>query len=280
MSYEIFRDGILVRSDDFDPVHTLECGQVFRYYRDDDGYRVISGRRTAKVVAHDGGYRIVTEEPDYFVRYFDLDTDYSVIKSSLHDGGIMDEAISFGKGIRILRQELYETVFSFIISANNHIPRIKGIIERISNDLGEDMGGYRAFPTVERLCVGADYYKSIGAGYRADYLATTARAVADGALEGIEILDTASAGERLLSLKGVGRKVADCILLFGMARTDLFPVDTWIKKVHRDYFGGEGDARRYLIGRFGELSGYAQQYLFYYKRELEKIKDKPGGLLL
>ncbi|MGN1100391.1 MAG: DNA-3-methyladenine glycosylase family protein [Christensenellales bacterium] len=272
MSYIICDNCIEVRDEFFVPKHTLECGQLFRYEETPDGYVVYAGNRRAILSTRGDTVIIGCDDTEYFRRYFDLDTDYSSIRTRIADGGIISEAENFGKGIRILKQELFETVMSFIISANNHIPRIKRIISRICRDLGDDMGGYRAFPSPEKMCVGEDYYKEIGAGYRAAYLAESARAIADGALEEIEQADTESAGAMLMKLKGVGRKVADCILLFGLGRTNLFPIDTWTRKVYNDYYGGGKDARSFFLNKFGSDAGYAQQYLYYYKRELEKYR--------
>ena len=164
-------------------------------------------------------------------------------------------------------------VISFIISANNHIPRIKGIIERLCAGLGRDMGGYYAFPTAEAMAdKGEDYYFALGAGYRAPYLASTATAIAEGSfdIDAVRSMPTKEAAKYLCSLLGVGPKVADCILLFGYHRTDVFPVDTWIKKVYRDTLGGAAtnkQMREKLIALYGNLSGYAQQYLFFGKRD-------------
>lgn len=190
------------------------------------------------------------------------------------DKGLFRAAIDFGQGIRILQQDPFETLISFIISANNHIPRIKSIIERLSTALGDRCDGFNAFPTAKALSgKDADYYFKAGLGYRAPYIVETARAVKDGFdLDGLQTLSTDKARKELMTLKGVGPKVADCILLFGFGREDVFPVDTWIKKVYNSYFGHEDNPakiRKALTDKFGDLSGYAQQYLFFYKRELE-----------
>ena len=208
------------------------------------------------------------------MNYFDLDKDYEQVKSAVSLTPIMKEATAFGHGIRILKQDFFEMIISFIISANNHIPRIKAIIERICSALGEDMGEYHAFPTPSSLATAsADFFRKIGAGYRAEYLESTAKYLASQDFSSWLDLPTDELGKRLISLKGVGPKVADCILLFGAGRTDVFPVDTWIKKVYHDYFGTEQNPtliRKNLLTTFGPNAGYAQQYVFYMKRELEK----------
>ena len=265
---------ITVKSESLDIVQTLECGQVFRFYKENDGYFVTSKDQRAFLEKVGDNIVIKCTDKDYFLSYFDLNTDYSKIKNRLKDKPLMDKAIKFGSGIRILRQDLFETVISFIISANNHIPRIKGIIERLCVSLGEKKEGYFAFPTPEKMAsANLSFYESIGAGYRADYLYNTARMIAEGFnLEKVYEMETFDAVKYLCKLKGVGEKVANCILLFGAGKMDTFPVDTWIKKVYADIFGenvNSGEMCRKLIELYGKDSGYAQQYLFYYKREKE-----------
>lgn len=261
---------------DFNIRHILDCGQIFRYFRLEDGsYEVYTDDKRC-FVKEDGEKAVITfdeGQKDYFRRYFDLDTDYSLIKSKLASKPLLNEAVRYGYGIRILNQNKWETLVSFIISANNHIPRIKGIINRLCDALGRDMGDYKAFPTPEAMASkDEDFYAKLGAGYRAKYLASTARSVADGFdLEGIASLDGIAANKKLCTLMGVGSKVADCILLFAYHKQDVFPVDTWIKKVYTDITGKVGkDAktiRRELLDIYGDdMAGYAQQYLFFNKR--------------
>lgn len=265
---------IIKDTDCFNIRHILECGQIFRYEKQEDGaYRVYSKDKTALIRQDENEAVIYTDSPQYFEKFFDLDRNYLEIKTKLMDKPFMKEAIEYGGGIRILNQDKWEMLISFIISANNHIPRIKGIIQRLCENLGEDMGDHYAFPTPEKMAQKDEtFYAGIGAGYRAKYLAKTARDVADGFdLEGIAQLDGEAAGKRLCSLLGVGGKVADCILLFGYHKQDVFPVDTWIRKVYADIVGdGEMNnkaMRRKLIEIYGEYSGYAQQYLFFNKRD-------------
>ncbi|MCI8728809.1 MAG: DNA-3-methyladenine glycosylase 2 family protein [Clostridia bacterium] len=273
MIKEFVLDGIvLYEAKHFDAKDILTCGQVFRYFDNGSHYSVISLDKKCDIVKEGDKIRLVTDDGEYFNRYFDLDVSYGAVIERLKGLPFMEEATENGKGIRILKQDPFETVVSFIISANNHIPRIKGIIERLCVSLGEKKDGYYAFPTAERLAgVDAKFYSDLGAGYRAEYLARTAADIAGGfPLDKINELDSESANKKLCTLMGVGPKVADCILLFGYARQDVFPVDTWIKKVYADIFS-EGarspkEIRRALIATYGELSGYAQQYLFYNKR--------------
>ncbi len=259
----------------FSALQILECGQIFRYSKIDNYYRVISADKICKVYTYEDRVEIVTYDVDYFYNFFDLDTDYSVIASSLSKDPKLARAVEFGRGIRLLKQQPLEIILSFIISANNNIPRIKSIIERLCMDLGTDMGEYYAFPTLKQLSL-ADktYFDTIGAGYRANYLYNTVSVLAeDSRFSNLDIfyeLDTNIARYTLKYLKGVGRKVADCILLFAFQKMDVFPVDTWIVKVYIDMFGSQCACEKMseqLSAIYGNLSGYAQQYLFYMKRE-------------
>lgn len=265
-------DIIIKDTRDFDIRQTLDCGQIFRYSEiGENEYEVFSKDKRC-VVRQDGVAVIKSDDSDYWRRFFDLDNDYGAIKRALMDKPFMKEAVGYGGGIRILNQDSYEMLISFIVSANNHIPRIKGILSRICDGLGEKKDGYSAFPTPEAMASkDADYYAALGAGYRAPYLSETARAVAEGFdLEKPLYMSGEEANKYLCTLKGVGPKVADCILLFAYHKSDVFPVDTWIRKVYADMTGKEAtnkEIRKYLISTYGNLSGYAQQYLFFNKRE-------------
>ena len=260
----------------FDISDTLNCGQVFRYSEKDGVFKVISGAECALVNAVGGIIRCTDEE--YFYNYFDFSRDYSKIYGAACGYGIdiLKDAAEYGKGIRILNQDKAEMIISFIVSQNNNIPRIKGILSRICAALGEErefMGEkYFAFPALEALAVkDAEFYYGLGLGYRAPYVAETAKRLLEEDISGYSALSTPDLKKKLLSFKGIGPKVADCISLFGFGRTDSFPVDTWIEKLYREDFGGELKDRNkiteYFTGLFGEYSGYIQQYLFYYKRE-------------
>ncbi len=263
---------ILIDNELFDPRAIFECGQVFRYDINSSGdYIAYSGRESALIKKSEYGYKIVTDNTQYFYNYFDLSTDYSTIIENITDKPLIKESVAFGGGLRILRQQYFECLISFIISANNNIKRIRGIIQRLSDALGEDCGAYRAFPTPARMAeTNSDFYENIGAGYRARYLADTARAITSGFdLSAIAQLTTSQAKRELMQLKGVGSKVADCVLLFAYGRKDVFPVDTWIKKVYGKLCGDKCNAeamRNYLLALYGEYAGYAQQYLFYAHR--------------
>jgi len=263
---------IITKDERFEPRAIFECGQVFRYERLDSGeYHICAGREAALIKDTRDEYRIITDNTTYFYNYFDFGTDYSKIIDSLIDKPMIKQSVAFGGGIRILRQERFECLISFIISANNNIARIRGIIERLTAALGENRGGYYTFPTPESMAnADTEFYKMLGAGYRARYLVETARQVASGFdLDSVQSLDTKAAKNRLMSLSGVGSKVADCVLLFSYGRKDVFPVDTWIKKTYcklSNNICSTEAMREYLLKLYGEYAGYAQQYLFYAHR--------------
>lgn len=261
----------------FDTKHIVDCGQLFRYETRDGNVEIIAENKKCVLKTQKDCVIIESDDADYFENYFDLATDYNAVKALLEPFGI-DKAIEYGNGIRLLRQSPFETIISFIVSANNNIPRIKGILNRMADALGEDMGDYRAFPTPEALArQNAAFYKSLGAGYRAEYIVDTARRVADGYDVDLYDVPTDEARKRLLSLMGVGDKVADCILLFAYRKEDVFPVDTWVKKIYADLIDerekNPKTMAKILRNKFGNLAGYAQQYLFYYYRN-NFVKEK------
>lgn len=262
----IVKDRELILDAPLDYRAILTCGQIFRFKEVEGGYEVYSGRNKCRV----GGNVIVTDNPEYFAKFFDLNTDYDEKIEELSKFEELYSALEAGKGIRILRQNLFEVIISFIISANNNIPRIKGIIERLCAFCGEDMGSYYAFPTPARLkSVGKEQLRMLGAGFRDEYLAKTSQILADTEfLSELEASDTAKAQKMLLSLPGVGPKVADCILLFGLRKWDCFPVDTWIfKRCSSAELNTPVKVREHYLHRYGSLAGLAQQYMFYESRE-------------
>lgn len=261
----------------FNPKDVLESGQTFRYFPKKDGYFVISADK-ACYVATDGIKTVVeSDEPEYFYNYFDLATDYAArVKRAL---SFQIPALSLAalkcKGLRLLKQNAEETVYSFILSQNNNIPRIKSVISRICRGLGEKklfMGEeYYAFPSSRALAEkNAEFYRSAGAGYRDKFIAETAAKIAAEGISHLYGLNAADLKRQLTTYRGVGDKVADCICLFGFGKTENFPVDVWIEKIYKEDFGGTLTDRkqinRYFTSLFGEDSGYVQQVLFYAKR--------------
>lgn len=274
MKYEILKDGILIiGKNDFNIDDIFLCGQIFSFNKVDYGYDVYSLDKYAKVAEEENGYRIITNDSAYFENFFDLKTDYSLIKKELKKYPLLSEPIKFGGGIRILKQDLFETLISFIVSANNNIKRIQLILNRMREKLGKDMGGFYAFPTQEELLkVDEKFFKEIGAGYRAGYIYKVVRQVDEKMLKDWNNLSTREIRKKLIALSGVGPKVADCVLLFGYGRKDVFPVDTWIAKMFNKYYApleNREEIRRRLINEFGNLAGYAQQYLFYFMRSAD-----------
>ena len=274
MKYKVFKDKIEIEGkDNFNIAHILECGQIFNYEKIDEIYYVYSKDKLAKVTETLTGFIIETDAPNYFENFFDLTTDYSQIKNSLKKRyDFLDKAIDFGYGIRILKQEPIEMIISFIISANNNIPRIKKSIKGICEKFGKNMGNYFAFPTItELLKATQDDFKALGLGYRAPQMIKAIKQIQKINIEELQKMTTQNAIQELLKLSGVGPKVADCIMLFGMQNKYVFPVDTWIEKVYNKYFTQNPQTNRKIIREkltqeFGALSGYAQQYLFYYQR--------------
>lgn len=255
---------------------TLECGQIFRYKALENGaYAVYSLDKYAELSYNGDAVEVRTSDKEYFWHFFDLDTDYATkVKRISAISPLMKEAAAFGKGVRILNQDLTEMIYSFIISANNNIKRIQLIIERMCSRLGAETPYGRAFPTTEALAAApVELFAEIGAGYRDKYLSATARKLTEYDLDKLIALDSPSARKELLTFMGIGPKVADCILLFGLKRGDVFPVDTWIKKVYHEHFEqGHKDCEiaQFFCDLFGEDAGLCQQYLFYSQRMKQK----------
>lgn len=274
--------------DSFEPKDIFECGQCFRWNREENGsYTGVFSDCVLNVEKCEGnivfnGNENVTE--DKINEYFDLNRDYSKIKKELSkvDNNLL-EATNFGRGIRILNQDLWETIISFIISANNNIPRIKGIIEKISKKYGKEIKfnekSYYEFPTPKELSKATvEDLKNLGLGFRDVRVYETTQMInsKEFDLDELYTLDTKQAQEKLLTLSGVGPKVADCILLFStLKRFDVFPIDVWVRRVMNDLYIHEQDEkklnknyiRKIADTKFGTLEGMAQQYLFYWKRE-------------
>lgn len=274
MKYKVTSNSIEIEGkDDFVAKDILECGQIFAFIKTSTSYVVFSRDYKAEIVENKNGYKIFTDNPTYFENFFDLKTDYGKIKKILSGYEILKKPIEFGKGIRILKQDLFETLISFIISANNNIKRIQLILFRLREKLGEKKDGYFAFPTQQKLLeVDENFFKEIGAGYRASYLYKVLRQVDENTLEEWRSLPTQTLRNKLIALSGVGPKVADCVLLFGYGKQDVFPVDTWIEKMYCKFYNplsNREKIREDLLSEFKNLSGYAQQYLFFSMREGE-----------
>ena len=274
----------------FELADIFDCGQCFRWNKQEDGSytgifrkNVINVQKQKNTIIFkgicDGEIKEIVED------YFDLKRNYEEIKNKLSQ---IDEnvktSIEYGQGIRILNQDLWEMIISYIISANNNIPRIKGIIERLSKTYGReiDWNGekYYTFPTPEELKdVTVEDYRKLGTGFRDIRLYETVHMILDKKVNLEEMQNnsnTLEVREQLLTLSGVGPKVADCILLFStLKRFEVFPIDVWVRRVMNElYIKNEDETKvnkkeieKLAHAKFGNLAGIAQQYLFYWKRE-------------
>ena len=279
------KDGSIVISgcDSFDVAQTFDCGQCFRFALQPGGdwAGIAFGRYLRVSPLPDGAELAGTGMEDFeniWRGFFDLDTDYSAIKEKISTDEIITDAIAKAGGIRLLRQDLWETLISFIVSQNNNIPRIKKIIEALCRSYGKridtPVGVMYAFPEAEDLCrARVEDLHALGAGYRDEYIHLASKAVADGSLDLGELsrMDTAQARKTLLAMKGIGGKVADCILLFGMHRTEVCPHDVWVKRIFSEKYHIENITEKkgyaFVTPRWGEYAGIAQQYLFHACRE-------------
>lgn len=254
------------------PYKTFECGQCFRWnaIADDDYLGVASGR-AARVFTCDGSALIECEEEDidFWRDYLDMGTDYVSARESVMRGEYLTECAECGEGIRILRQDKWEALCSFIISQCNNIPRIKSIVEKLCALFGEKFetpwGEKYAFPSASRVALLEEpELAPLHSGYRAPYIIGAARAVTSGDidLEGAAAMDGDEARKYLKTLNGVGDKVANCAVLFGLHRLDAFPVDVWIKRALREHMPKDFDPKS-----LGEYAGLAQQYMFFAERE-------------
>lgn len=294
MKYNIVEEEnriILKDIKDFDPKDIFECGQAFRWNKKEDmSYDTIAFGKMINVKKEDKDLILTGTDLEDFNRiwynYFDLDRDYGQIKEILSKDPILKEAIEFGPGIRILNQEPFEIMISFIISANNQIPRIKKSIELIAQDYGREIKSsinssiddtsYYSFPTAEDLAkaLPEDLRARAKVGFRDKRIVETSKILAKGDLDIEEIFQmTRDQGKDLLmTLPGIGPKVSDCILLFGFNKDEAFPVDVWVKRVMEHFYLKEDTNVKHIGAHgakiFGKLAGFAQQYLFYYAREM------------
>ncbi len=281
---------ILKNPKSFNLEHIFECGQCFRWNKQPDGSYTGIYKENVFNVKQNGNDFIFKgfcqgDIKNIIEEYFDLNRNYEEMKNTLAKiDESMATSIKYGEGIRLLNQDLWETIISFIISANNNIPRIKGIIERLTTKYGKEIvwngKSYYTFPMPEELKdVTVEDYRKLGLGFRDIRLYETVHMVLDGKVDFNKMLkekDTLKVREELLTLSGVGPKVADCILLFSnLKRLEVFPIDVWVRRVMNElYIKNEDENKvnkkeieRIANEKFGNLAGIAQQYLFYWKRE-------------
>ena len=283
---------VIENQDSFNITHIFECGQCFRWNRIDENTYIGVIKGAVIKVKQEGNKIIFTGNSeknfkDTINYYFDLNTNYTEYKNKLSNiDGFMEESIKFGDGIRILKQDLWECIISFIISANNNIPRIKKIIERISKEYGKEIefegNIYYEFPTPEELSKASiEDLRALGTGFRDKRIFNTTKMILEKKVDLEKIIKFETSEEmreELLKLDGVGPKVADCILLFSLKRLDVFPIDVWVRRVMNDlYIHNEIEEKvnkqqlqKLAEEKFGNLAGMAQQYLFYWKREENK----------
>lgn len=254
---------------DLDLAQTLDCGQSFRWTERPDGsFDGVAFGRSVRVSLRGDTLYIENADPSdeaLWRSYFDLDCDYGAVRreiAAIHP--VLAEASEYAAGIRILRQEPYEALCTFIISQNNNIKRIKGIVQRLCESFGDQLAdGTFAFPSPQRMAaLTAEDLAPLRAGFRARYLCDAARKVAGGEvdLEACKTLGYDDARAELMKITGVGVKVADCTLLFGMHRVEAFPLDVWMKRAMATLFPGMS------ADDFGSHAGVAQQYIFHYSR--------------
>ncbi len=251
----------------FSLADTLDCGQAFRWREENGAWYGIAHGKSLKLY-NDGSDIIIEgacakDYDDIWVRYFDLNRDYDAIVAAISDNSKLKEISDMTGNIRILRQDTWEALCSFIISQNNNIPRIKGIIERMCENFGDKIDGGYSFPSAQRIAaLTVDDLAPLRCGFRAKYIIDAAKKVAGGEVDlgAICDMDTAEAAEALMKIKGVGPKVAACTLLFGCGKIDSFPVDVWIRRAMQVLFS-DG-----LPESAVPYAGIVQQYIFHYAR--------------
>lgn len=290
--FENVEDGVrLSNLTSFNLYNTLECGQAFRWSRDTDGWYIgVVGNELIRLRQVDGSVLVSTPVSHMgvqsVVEYFRLDTDHDAMEKEI---SCIDEhvarAVEFGKGLRIVRQPLWECIVSFIISARNAVPLIKRSVEmlckRFGSELCEQGHVFHTFPSPEMLAeADLDDIRACKVAYRAEYIKRTAELVASSevSLDALPHLGTPLAREQLMRLPGVGRKVADCVLLFALNRFGVFPVDVWIQRIMQYfYFDGKHtklkDILAYAEANFREHAGYVQEYQYFYSRFDAKLKE-------
>lgn len=291
---EDFKDGIVIKDvRNFELPHIFDCGQCFRWKREENGNYI--GVALGKVIEVEKRNNDVllynTSQKDFkeiWADYFDLYRDYDEIKNILGEDPTLKKAVEFGRGIRLLKQDPFELIISFIISANNRIPMIKKAIKNISEKWGEPIEykekTYYSFPKLDRLKEASlEELASCGTGFRNKYIVDTVQKIYCNGTEGkqnydesydidwIRMQEAEVCHRELQKFMGIGPKVADCIMLFSMQKYSAFPVDVWVKRAMNHFYLAPDVSlkkiRDFGIDKFGQLSGFAQQYLFYYARE-------------
>jgi len=270
-NYEFKNNNIYITGlENFDLKNTLDCGQAFRWEADDNGvWSGVAHGKFLRLIKDENGTVILfnTSFEDFesiWKNYFDLDRNYTEIINAVSGNEILKKASEFGQGIRVLNQEPWETLCSFIISQNNNIKRIKGIIKTLCENFGDKIEGGYTFPSADKIAaLSLEDLSVLRAGFRNKYILDAANKVSSGEIDlySLSSLPLDSAREALMKIKGVGPKVADCALLFSHKQSRAFPKDVWIKRAMQVLFGGE------LPKEAEPYAGIIQQYIFFYARE-------------
>ena len=299
-SIKEYSDYILIEDvKNFNLKQTFECGQCFRFKKiSDNNYIIVAFERVIELEEDGNNIKVYNSNMEdienIWIKYFDLERDYSSIKEKLSEDDLLRKSIEFGPGIRILNQDPFEILISFIVSARNSIPSIMKTINKISAKWGREIeykgNIYNAFPTIEQIKDATlEEIQETGASFRSKYIIDTiyniynsCEAKREGNLEKIEVfkkydleyiksLNDDECHAALQEFKGVGAKVADCVMLFSMEKYSAFPVDVWVKRAMIYFYGAKDESlnkiRVFARNKFKDLSGFAQQYLFYYARE-------------
>lgn len=269
----------IVESDELDIKKIAESGQIFRFNEVEKGlFNLIAGEKIVDIKQiSDNSYEFSCDKKEYdefWHGYFDMNTDYSLFKKNIpEDDKFLNEAVSYAKGVRILKQDEFEMLISFIISQRKSIPSIKSSIEKLSKLCGKHLGeGKYAFPSAEALSnLEIEELNACSLGYRNEYVSTAAKKVAKGE---INLKEWRSLGDEdlrnaLMSMRGVGIKVANCVALFGYYRINSFPIDVWIQRIIDTYYDG-----CFPIERYEGYAGIIQQYIFFYGRSIKAGTDK------
>lgn len=285
---------IMTNFESFDISEILECGQCFRFEKlEENYYKIIAYNKVLKIHQFfdekDNTEKVLfypCTEGDFYniwIDYFDLNTNYTSIKNELisDNDNVMKEAIKYAEGIRILNQEPFECLISFIISQNNRIPMIKQVIKNISEKYGDSFEDDFLFPTLEQLSIATnEELRNCKTGFRDKYILDAISNInsENVVLDKLFNMNTIDSKSELLKIKGVGTKVADCVLLFSLKKSDVFPTDVWIKRIIEYFYFEEQETdikkiHEFAKSKWGNLAGYAQQYLFHYARQ-EKIGTK------
>lgn len=296
MVYEVKNNTLYVcELDRFDLEKCATCGQAFRWSECEKNEAageisaftcVIRGKavRAAQTEEYLSVFPCAEDEAAGYIDYFDLERDYSAIEAMIAADPRLSVCLPGAEGIRVFNQEPFEALISFIISANNNIKRISGIVERLCRLAGEklDLLGNEAyaFPSPQAIAaLSVEQLTAIGTGYRAPYIVETARRIAEGyELETLRDMPLEQARKELLTFKGVGPKVADCILLFSLGHTDAFPIDVWIDRAMNELFFDSVPPKkaemREAVASIGRYSGIIQQYIFFHARAVQLGKAK------